>query len=278
MISHGCSILGPVEQGDPQPEDHLEHHQLGGHGCGLAQEQPGRIEPGEAQGVPGPVDRLDRDAPLDGQHGAEQDRHPEQAGGALGHQGAVGAEGEGEQARGPRSRTVPPGTGPPGNAPRCAGPCRPPGRCHATWATCPPGGRAPGRTTAGAGSERAGQDRCAHRPLGAALPDGPATPSPTVPAEVSPAGPMTRSAVTRPPVTTTARVARDSTKSASWEAITTVVPAAVASVISWLRSPGPMRRARRGARRAATARASGPPGRPGPPAGAARPRASRHSS
>ena len=62
----------------PTAEEHLEHQQLGGDRGRLAQEQPGRIEPGEAQAVPGPVDRLDRDAALDGEHGAEQDGHPEQ--------------------------------------------------------------------------------------------------------------------------------------------------------------------------------------------------------
>ena len=100
-ISQGDARSGPRRGGPPRaPSTHLEHHQLDGHGGRLAQEHPGRVDARQPETVPGPVGRLDRHAALDGQHRAEQHGHPEQAGGPLGHERPVGAEGEGEQDQG----------------------------------------------------------------------------------------------------------------------------------------------------------------------------------
>ena len=60
--------MGPVEQRDPEGERGLEHQELGGDGAGLAEEDPGRVEAGQTQPVPGGIGRLDRVAALNGKH------------------------------------------------------------------------------------------------------------------------------------------------------------------------------------------------------------------
>ena len=63
----------------PTPEHDLDQHQLDRDGRGLAEKDPGRVEPRQAQAVPGPVGRLDGEAALHGQQRAQQHCHPEQA-------------------------------------------------------------------------------------------------------------------------------------------------------------------------------------------------------
>ena len=201
---------GPVEHDDAGDEDRLEHEQLDADGRRLAEEEPGRVDPRQAQAVPGAVGRLDRDAALDGEDGAEEDGDPEEARARPGHDAAVGAEGEGEQHQGDDAE-----------------------------------GRHLGERDARAGLDAevlAGhQDGVTPHGPPARSPDavrGAPAVSPAAPlgrrtrwtrpgprSVIGPAGaPSTRPAVTRPPVTVTARWARSSTAPDSWLAMRMVTP------------------------------------------------------
>ena len=123
--------------------------------------------------------------------------------------------------------------------PRCGGPCRPPARCHATWATGPP------------------RPLC---PVGRCHPDRPLGGHPATGDGNRPSGQR---------LDRTGLVGGDDHRGSRRR-----TPRGSARR-GWR---GPRRRGRRGARRAATARASGRPGRPGPPGGAGRRRAWRRGS
>ena len=86
-----------VHDHDAHGEDGLEGEQLQGDGTGLAEEDPGRVEARQAQGIPAAVGRLDREGPLDGEQPAEQHGDPEQAGAGPREDPAVGVEGEAEE-------------------------------------------------------------------------------------------------------------------------------------------------------------------------------------
>ena len=77
------------------PQNDLEHQKLQPHRGGLAEKDPGRIDPRESEPVAGPFARLDGHAPLNGQHGGEEHGDPEDARRGMAERGRVGPDGEG---------------------------------------------------------------------------------------------------------------------------------------------------------------------------------------
>ncbi len=89
--------MRPVQQRDPEAEGGLENKELGGDGAGLAEEDSGGVEAGQAQPVPSAVGRLDGVTALDGEHCRKQHRDPEKTGGGRGEDLPVRAQRQAEQ-------------------------------------------------------------------------------------------------------------------------------------------------------------------------------------
>ena len=81
----------------PRPQDELQRQQLQTDRRRLAEEDAGRVDAREPQAVARALARLDGDAALNGQHGREEQRHPEDPRCGVTQRRLVRADGEREQ-------------------------------------------------------------------------------------------------------------------------------------------------------------------------------------